>query len=57
MSVVSGEENIHPTRAPLHHVMPEIWNDHSGDPFVRQLVALTHNSQIAEWYFLLGVLL
>jgi hypothetical protein len=38
LSFVSGEENIHPTRAPLHDAMREIWNDHSGDPFVRQLV-------------------
>jgi hypothetical protein len=43
-----GEENIDPTRALLQHVMREIWNDHSGDPFVHQRVTLTHNSQTAE---------
>ena len=32
MSVVSGEENIHPAHASLHDVMRKIWNDHSGDP-------------------------
>jgi len=32
-----GEENTHPTRARLHHVMREIRNDHAGDPFVHLL--------------------
>jgi hypothetical protein len=31
------EENIYPRRARLHHVMREIRNDHSGDPFVHLL--------------------
>jgi len=43
LSVISGEENIHPAYASLHDVMQAIWNDPAGfSPEFRENYYLRH---------------
>ena len=43
MSVISGEENIHPVHVSLHDVIRTIWNDPAGiSPEFRQNYYLRH---------------